>query len=91
MEANEVAQSAEKDALAEQLADVEEAHGSAILDLADARDALHEACGLLVRAERRIRHDHGYPMEVGAHHCEGCDLEAAIRALIKPLPPGATS
>lgn len=34
--------------------------------------------------ERRIRHDHAYPMELGPHHCDGCDLEADIRARVTP-------
>lgn len=34
---------------------------------------------LLAKACLRIRHDHAYPYEIGPHHCEGCDLEIAIR------------
>lgn len=37
---------------------------------------------ILARCETRIRHDHAYPMEVGPHHCDGCDLEADLRALL---------
>lgn len=34
--------------------------------------------------EKRIRHDHGYPVEVGPHHCAGCDLIEAIRECVNP-------
>lgn len=39
---------------------------------------------LLHRAldEKRIRHDHAYPMEIGPHHCAGCDLENDIRSAL---------
>lgn len=43
---------------------------------------VHLALLRRVLDENRIRHDHGYPMEVGPHHCQACDLEAAIRASV---------
>lgn len=48
---------------------------------AEARGA-GRVLALLARVldERRIRHDHAYPMEVGPHHCGGCDLETALAA-----------
>lgn len=33
-------------------------------------------------ADKRIRHNHAYPMEIGAHHCPSCDLEDELRALL---------
>lgn len=44
---------------------------------------------LVERALGRVRHDHAYPMEVGPHHCAGCDLEADLRALLATLRGGA--
>lgn len=51
-----------------------------------------EALATLLRRvldEDRIRHDHAYPMELGPHHCDGCDLIDALRAaLTHPGQPG---
>lgn len=49
-------------------------------DQMEARLATCEA--LLRRAHDRIRHDHAYPMEVGPHHCDGCDLRDEIAEFI---------
>lgn len=34
--------------------------------------------------DNRVRHDHGYPVEVGPHRCGGCDLRDDIIALLDP-------
>lgn len=53
-----------------------------LADLAcDRRDRL-AALIAKVAAGKRIRHDHMYPMEVGPHHCGGCDIEAEIAAVL---------
>lgn len=59
----------------------------ALLDrLAAAEGALARVREVAVRAVARIRHDHAYPMEVGPHHCEGCEVEADLRAALDGAP-----
>lgn len=45
-------------------------------------EVLAEVEALVLRCVKRVRHDHAYPMEVGPHHCDGCDLEADLRAIL---------
>lgn len=47
---------------------------------------IEQVKALLARviAEKRIRHDHAYPMEIGPHHCDGCDLQDDIDAALCP-------
>lgn len=51
-----------------------EAECNELLDRAERAEALIHR----VLTENRIRHDHAYPMEIGDHHCAGCDLEAEL-------------
>jgi hypothetical protein len=41
-----------------------------------------------VLTEKRIRHDHAYPMELGPHHCDGCDLIDDLRAAVAAADAG---
>lgn len=60
---------------------------TAIQALADLIAENTENVDLLKEAVERIRHDHAYPMEVGPHHCDGCDLEAKIKAALPTVIP----